>query len=186
MDLIKYVKFLEIWEKPVVTNFAHDPGKQTAFGISRVYHPNDPIWAEVDAGRTSKENLIKFGTIFYEKQAETLKKYTDYLPAKVHPFFVDAAINMGEDDAIVCWQNTLINFHYYTTVLVSADGAFGPKTKKASLGMLAYPSPVIPAMVFQQMRLSAYIEKVLKKPEKLITLGGWKNRVNSLTEIFLR
>ena len=186
MDLNKYIAFLEIWESLKVTNDPDDPGKQTAFGISRKYHPNEEIWKAVDSGKTDKETLLKFGTIFYQKQIDALQKYTSYLPARVHPFFVDAAINMGDDDAILCWQKTLMGFQHYTNSVMVADGDFGPKTKKTSLSMLSYPSPVLPAMFYQQMRLSTYIEKTVDSPKKLKYLNGWKNRVNSLTEIFLR
>ena len=181
MDFIKdYVgSFLKTWESWKITNFAHDPGGFTAFGISRIYHPNAKIFKLIDSGEKDQTKLLAAASEFYQDWFNSVKNNNlQLLPEILHIPYFDFTVNAGEDDAIACWQRTI---NYFVKDKVKVDGGFGKGTKAASQIVISLADKKDLFHVYQQNRLSIYIEKTVKDPRKIETLNGWKNRVNDLT-----
>ena len=88
----RFFEWLMDRESRTVHHNPKDPGKQTAWGISRYYHPNCPIWALVDAGKTSKEDLEPCAKEFY---LNFLFRWWYLCEGVLRPTFCDAVVNMG-------------------------------------------------------------------------------------------
>lgn len=165
----QFFEWLMKWEGKTVTNDPRDPGGQTAWGISRRYHPDWPGWALIDAGKTDEvETLV---SAFYR---ETYRTLWDAAPVRVRPVLVDTAVNMGSMYAVQLLQdgmNKLAGSEYLTV-----DGKWGPKTdyalKHAHHDGLAY------AMC--ALRMAEYNRRARKDKSKQAFLQGWLNRVSDL------
>lgn len=168
----QFFAWLMKWEGKTVHNDPRDPGGQTAWGISRRYHPDWPGWALIDAGKTDEvETLV---SAFYR---ETYRTLWDAAPVRVRPVLVDTAVNMGSMYAVQLLQdgmNKLAGSEYLTV-----DGKWGPKTdyalKHAHHDGLAY------AMC--ALRMAEYNRRARKDKTKQVFLGGWLNRVSDLMTV---
>ena len=165
----QFFEWLMRWEGKVVHNDPRDPGGQTAWGISRRYHPDWPGWALIDAGREAE--IPDLVSDFYR---ETYRSLWDSAPVRVRPVLVDTAVNMGSMYAVQLLQdgmNKLAGSEYLTV-----DGKWGPKTdyalKHAHHDGLAY------AMC--ALRMAEYNRRARKDKNKQVFLGGWMNRVSDL------
>lgn len=165
----QFFAWLMKWEGKTVHNDPRDPGGQTAWGISRRYHPDWPGWALIDEGKTNEiEPLV---SEFYR---ETYRTLWDAAPVRVRPVLVDTAVNMGSTYAVQLLQdgmNKLAGSAYLTV-----DGKRGPKTdyalKHAHHDGLAY------AMC--ALRMAEYVRRARKDKNKQVFLQGWLNRVADL------
>lgn len=79
-------------EARVVHNDPRDPGKQTAWGISRRYHPSWPGWKIIDAGKEDRATLEPLVKDFY---ANFLFRWWVLLEGPLRFAFCDAVVNMG-------------------------------------------------------------------------------------------
>ena len=96
----QFFAWLMKWEGKTVHNDPRDPGGQTAWGISRRYHPDWSGWARIDAGKTDEiEALV---SAFYR---ETYRALWDAAPVRVRPVLVDTAVNMGSMYAVQLLQD---------------------------------------------------------------------------------
>lgn len=166
-----FFEWLMKWEGKVVHNDPRDPGGQTAWGISRRYHPDWPGWALIDRGETTGLNIEMAVSNFYR---ETYRNLWDAAPVRVRPVLVDTAVNMGSMYAVQLLQdgmNKLAGSEYLTV-----DGKWGPKTdyalKHAHHDGLAY------AMC--ALRMAEYNRRARKDKAKQVFLSGWLNRVADL------
>jgi lysozyme family protein len=167
----QFFEWLMKWEGETVTNDPRDQGGQTAYGISRRYHPQWPGWALIDQGVTSGRELEDLVSAFYR---ETYAALWDGAPVRVRPVLVDTAVNMGSTYAVQLLQdgmNKLAGSEYLTV-----DGKWGPKTdyalKHAHHDGLAY------AMC--ALRMAEYNRRARKDKAKQVFLPGWLNRVADL------
>jgi lysozyme family protein len=79
-------------EGRVVHNDPRDPGGHTAWGISRRYHPNCPIWKLVDAGRVDRVTLEPLVKTFY---IQFLFRWWYLFNGPLRAVFCDSVVNMG-------------------------------------------------------------------------------------------
>lgn len=177
----KHKEFYKKWEGWKVTNDPDDPGKFTAFGISRKFHPNAKIFKLIDSGVTSIILLEEAAVEFYTEEINKTKGI-HHIPERFQFAFYDFAINSGPDDAALCWQKT-VNFFFPNSL--KEDGDFGSKTVEITRKFLTALDNPIAFLIFQENRLGIYIDKTSKNPEKIKYLKGWKNRTQDLTRIFL-
>ena len=167
----QFFAWLMKWEGKTVHNDPRDPGGQTAWGISRRYHPNWPGWALIDRGETTGLNIEMAVSNFYR---ETYRNLWDAAPVRVRPVLVDTAVNMGSTYAVQLLQdgmNKLAGSEY-----LEVDGKWGPKTdyalKHAHHDGLAY--------TMCALRMAEYNRRARKDKAKQVFLGGWLNRVSDL------
>jgi len=178
-----YVKqFLKVWEAWKITDDPRDPGRYTAFGISRRYHPDAEIFKLIDSGVRNVDVLQNSAASFYHQwylKTDTI----NYLPAILEIPFFDFVVNAGEDDAILCWQKTV---NFFKNGFLLEDGILGPTTRRISKDVASGFNTQTHLLIFQNYRLSIYIDKVSNNPEKAVFIKGWKNRVNALTRLMWR
>lgn len=167
----QFFEWLMKWEGKTITNDPRDPGGQTAWGISRRYHPDWPGWALIDRGENTGLNIEMAVSNFYR---ETYRSLWDAAPVRVRPVLVDTAVNMGSTYAVQLLQdgmNKLAGSEYLTV-----DGKWGPKTdyalKHAHHDGLAY--------TMCALRMAEYNRRARKDKNKQVFLGGWLNRVADL------
>lgn len=79
-------------EARVVHHDPKDPGGQTAWGISRRYHPDWAGWKLIDAGKTDKKTLEPFVKMFY---IEFLFRWWYLFNGPLRAVFCDSVVNMG-------------------------------------------------------------------------------------------
>ena len=168
----QFFEWLMKWEGKTITNDPRDPGGQTAWGISRRYHPDWPGWALVDAGRF--EEAVPLVSEFYR---ETYRNLWDAAPVRVRPVLVDTAVNMGSMYAVQLLQDGMNKLA--GNVYLTVDGKWGPKTdyalKHAHHDGLAY------AMC--ALRMAEYVRRARKDKTKQVFLQGWLNRVSDLLAV---
>ena len=167
----QFFNWLMIWEGKTVHNDPCDPGGQTAWGISRRYHPGWPGWKLVDAGTTSGPDLERAVSAFYRVE------YTELwakLPERVREVAVDTAVNMGHVYAVQCLQDALCRLA--GSKYVSIDGKLGPQTLEA----VRHTDKSGLAFTMCALRLAEYGRRGRKGDERRIFLDGWINRVRAL------
>ena len=179
--LDKHKDFIKQWEGWEITDDPDDPGKFTAFGISRRFHPNARIFKLIDSGEKRIEKLEEAAVEFYSGEINNTKELK-YIPERFHFAFYDFAINAGPDDAALCWQKT-VNFFFPKSL--KEDGDFGKNTIDITKKFFTALDNPIAFLIFQENRLGIYIDKTCKNPEKIKYLRGWKNRTQDLTKDFL-
>lgn len=177
----KHKNFFKKWEGWKITNDPDDPGKFTAFGISRKYQPNARIFKLIDSGEKRVEILEEAAVEFYTEEINSIKGIK-HIPERFQFAFYDFAINAGSDDAALCWQRT-VNFFFPGSL--KEDGDFGNNTINTTKKFITALDNPIAFLVFQENRLGIYIDKTSKNPEKIKYLKGWKNRTQDLTKDFL-
>jgi len=91
-EWLAFFEWLMDRESRVVHNDPRDPGGHTAWGISRRYHPNCPIWKLVDAGRVDRSTLEPLVQEFY---AEFLFRWWHLFNGPLRAVFCDSVVNMG-------------------------------------------------------------------------------------------
>ena len=69
----KHKEFYKKWEGWKITNDPDDPGKFTAFGISRKFHPNAKIFNLIDSGVKSIILLEEAAVEFYSEEINKTK-----------------------------------------------------------------------------------------------------------------
>ena len=169
-----FFDWLMQWEGRAVTTDPRDPGGQTAWGISRRYHPLWPGWSMVDDGATSGPELEGAVKAFYR---DTYGALWDGMPARVAPVLVDTAINMGSVYAVQLMQDALCRLA--GSKYVDVDGKLGPQTREA----LKRANHDGLAFTMCALRMAEYVRRARKDKDKLVFLQGWLNRVSSLMEV---
>mgnify|MGYP001769053993 CR=1 FL=1 len=170
----QFFEWLMTWESRSVTNHPSDPGGQTAWGISRRYHPNWGGWDLVDAGQTHTPDFEHWVSAFYRTQYWTL---WERFSSRLAPVVVDTAINMGEVYAIQCLQDSLNRLAGSKYVYV--DGRWGSQTSAAVRS--SDQSSV--ALSMCALRLAEYGRRGKNGDPRRVFLDGWINRVRSLMEV---
>lgn len=175
-DWKKFFEFLMAREDRSVTNDPRDPGKQTAWGISRKYHPNCDVWELVDKGITKGPEFERRVSKFYSNM---LFKYWYLFDRKLREVFCDSYVNMGLGkpndanlDAAELLQkslNLLAGSEY-----VKIDGDIGKNTKLA----LKAENHTALAYTMIALRFSEYRRRGLGK--MAWAREGWLNRVDHL------
>ena len=172
MQWSDFFNWLMAREGRVVHHDPRDPGGQTAWGISRRYHPLWAGWELIDKGR---EDLIEdLVSRFY---AATYGPLWDAAPVRVRPVVVDTAVNMGQVYAVQLMQhgmNRLAGSEY-----LDVDGKWGPKTDYA----LKHADHDGLAFAMCGLRMAEYNRRARRDANKKVFLAGWLNRVSSLMEV---
>jgi lysozyme family protein len=178
MDWDSFLDFVLDREGRSVHTDHRDPGGQTAWGISRKYHPDWPGWALVDQGESSGPQFEASVRAFYR---DLLAPFWDNLKPRIREAVCDAIVNMGEGTptdnmlgAIELLQHSMNRIAGSTWMTV--DGKFGPKTKAAVKTM----DPAALAFAFCGFRLAEYADRARKYPSKRPFLSGWLWRVQQL------
>lgn len=167
-----FFEWLMRWESKTVTFDPRDPGGQTAWGISRRYHPLWPGWALIDAGRVGEvEPLVNE---FYEQTYATLWHSA---PPRVAPVLTDTAVNMGSVYAVQLMQDSMCKLA--GTGYLPVDGKWGPLTTEA----LKHAHHDGLAFTMCAGRMAEYVRRAGKDKAKLVFLQGWLNRVSGLMEV---
>ena len=172
MNWQDFFEWLMLWEGKVVHNDPRDPGGQTAWGISRKYHPLWAGWELIDNGR---EDLIPdLVSSFY---SVTYGALWDAAPVRVRPVLVDTAVNMGQVYAVQLMQDSMCKLA--GSRYLDVDGKWGPKTTEA----LKHANHDGLAFAMCAGRMAEYNRRARRDPDKRVFLGGWLNRVSSLMEV---
>lgn len=166
-----FFSWLMVWEGRVIHNDPRDPGGQTAWGISRKYHPNWEGWTLVDAGITDIKDEV---STFY---STTYGVLWGNAPARVRPVLVDTAVNMGSTYAVQLMQDSMCKLA--GSRYLDVDGLWGPKTTEA----LKHANHDGLAFAMCAGRMAEYNRRARRDPAKRVFLGGWLNRVSSLMEV---
>ena len=91
-DWNKFFPWLMEKEGRVVHNDPRDPGQQTAWGISRRYHPNWSGWKFIDQGKTDAKTLEPLVNDFYK---DFLFRWWHLFDGPLKVVFCDTIVNMG-------------------------------------------------------------------------------------------
>ena len=166
-----FFDWLMQWEGKAVAHDPRDPGGQTAWGISRRYHPMWPGWSMVDDGATSGPELEGAVKAFYR---DTYGALWDGMPARVAPVLVDTAINMGSVYAVQLMQDSMCRLA--GSRYLPVDGKWGPLTTEA----LKHAHHDGLAFTMCAGRMAEYVRRAGKDKGKLVFLQGWLNRVRDL------
>lgn len=163
-------------EGKTVSNHKTDPGGMTAFGVSRRFWPDLPIWPIIDdlvitglyTDERAYERVEKHLRKFYKDEFWTKVSGND-LPAGIDMFMLLAAVNKGVHTTTTSLQ---------WAVRATEDGSIGPKTLEA---VSAYP----PAVVLDRLlRRCLYRYMQVSSAENRKDNGmGWINRVFDVYEI---
>jgi lysozyme family protein len=180
MNWDQFVEFVLDRESRVVHHDPRDPGGQTAWGISRKFHPGWPGWVLVDRGISSGPQFESLVRAFYR---DFLSPYWDHLPPRLREAVCDAIVNMGPGragdqvkGAVEILQHAMNRIG--GSEWVKVDGSFGPKTKAAVKTM--DPGPL--AFAVCAFRLAEYSERARRDPSARVFLAGWLRRVHLLME----
>ena len=171
MQWSEFFDWLMRWEGKVVHTDPRDPGGQTAWGISRRYHPLWAGWDLVDRGVTEGPEYEGLVSRFYH---DTYFHLWEDAPPRVAPVLVDTAVNMGSVYAVQLMQhgmNRLAGSAY-----LDVDGKWGPKTSYA----LKHADHDGLAFAMCALRMAEYVRRAGKDKAKLVFLQGWLNRVSDL------
>ena len=166
-----FFDWLMQWEGKAVAHDPRDPGGQTAWGISRRYHPMWPGWSMVDDGATSGPELEGAVKAFYR---DTYGALWDGMPARVAPVLVDTAINMGSVYAVQLMQDSMCRLA--GSRYLPVDGKWGPLTTEA----LKHAHHDGLAFTMCAGRMAEYVRRAGKDKAKQVFLQGWLNRVRDL------
>lgn len=171
-----FFKFLMDREDRSVSNDPRDPGGQTAWGISRKYHPNWMGWALVDKGITKGPEFESAVVQFY---ANLLFPWWYLMEKRLREVFCDSFVNMGlgragdnnQDAGELLQQslNLLAGSEY-----VKVDGDVGKITKLA----LSKENHTALAYTMIALRFSEYRKRGTGK--MAWAKEGWLNRVDHL------
>lgn len=104
------------------SNDPHDPGGETMYGISRVYHPGE--W---ENGRPT----IEQGYRFYWREFWNKWKCDEWDDFFVAVFFFAGAVHGGGDEVSEWYQRAYNDLRYAKNAPLKVDGVAGPKTRKA-------------------------------------------------------
>lgn len=172
MSWAQFFAWLLLWEGRKVHTTKGDAGLQTAWGISRRYHPDWRGWVLVDAGNFGPA-LEAAVTEFYW---DTYGPFWTALPARVRAAFVDTAVNMGVDYAISLTQDALN--HLVGNRWVEVDGKWGPQTMAA----MKTVDPAAVAGWMLALRAVEYARRGKEGDSRRQWLDGWMNRLRSLMD----
>ena len=171
-----FFSFLMDKEGRAVTNDPRDPGKQTAWGVSRKYHPNCDIWELVDQGITSGPEFERRISKFY---SNLLFTYLYLFGPRLREVVCDSYVNMGlgrKNDAnldagelLQKSLNLLAGSKY-----VEVDGVIGKNTKLA----LKKENHTALAYTMIALRFSEYRKR--GTGAMAWAREGWLNRVDHL------
>ncbi|MDY0188122.1 MAG: glycosyl hydrolase 108 family protein [Syntrophus sp. (in: bacteria)] len=164
-------------EGRVVHHDPRDPGEQTAWGISRKYHPNATIWKLVDKGVTDTKSLEPHVREFY---IEFLFRWWFLCNGILRYVLCDSYVNMGMGksgdvklDAGELLQQALNCLAQKKYLVV--DGDIGNNT------ILALRTENHTALAYTMITLR-WIEYRRRGTGSLSwALNGWLNRVEMLT-----
>lgn len=155
-----------------------DPGGETVFGISRVFHPNLDIWAIVDqyklknnfpSNLLQNKKLLAKVEVFYYVEFWLKVRCQEIQDDRIQLHLYDCAINCGQGTAVMMLQECLN---------VAKNGLFGSITLKA----YEESDKNNLLKMFVKKREEHYLKIVAKKPAKKVNLQGWLNRINNCTE----
>lgn len=187
-DVAKY-DFDKIYEKLIVdeggySNDPNDSGKETYKGISRNYHPNNPIWVMIDAHK-DKWDFEQFLKTSPALEQEVYKFYYNmYKRNKVHKFkefelkekLFSMIVNMGELKAIVILQksyNLLKKGNY-----LAEDGLIGNETIRHLNSFKEKDFKDL--IMFYRAELYCHYKNIVQKyPKNLRYIKGWARRAFS-------
>ena len=176
----QFINFVLDREERVVHTDKRDPGGQTAWGISRRYHPNCPVWALVDKGIEDGPEFVAAVHDFYWR---LLKFYWTSMQPRLRETFCDALVNMGPGKkgdrvhgAVELLQHSMNRLAGSSHVEV--DGVYGPQTRAAlktvDASALAY--------CMCAYRQAEYAKRAKNGSAMRWALDGWMNRVLLLME----
>lgn len=158
-----------------------DPGKQTAWGISRRFNPNWHGWSLVDRGIVSGPEFEAAVKDFYWRLC---KFYFEGMAPRLREAFCDALVNMGPGKkgdhirgAVEILQHAMNRMA--GSDFVSVDGVYGPQTRAA----LKTVDPAALAYAMCAWRLAEYGQRAREGSAMRWALDGWINRVRSLMEV---
>jgi lysozyme family protein len=98
-------------------NNVGDPGKETFWGISRVYQPTWPGWAIIDANGPNDTRLPAMVQDFYRTNFWNKNLLNQLTSAELAAQLFDAFINLGSESVII-WFEDLLG--------TEQDGVIGP------------------------------------------------------------
>ena len=185
-------KFKTAFEKTMqnegfYSNDPNDPGGETCFGISRVYHPEWRGWKLIDEyAKTDTDfpdfvrNLLRtYAEEFYEKEF-WVKCGADRVASQlIANELFDSAVNVGVREAVKFLQMSLnlLNRNETDYQDIEVDGIFGNGTL-ATLGKrLKIPGEDwYLYMSMNAVQGKYYIERCLANPGKETFYRGWLER----------
>ena len=158
-----------------------DPGGETVYGISRVYHPNLDIWAIVDEAKTKKNfpaNLLQNKQLLTKAQVFFLSEFwlkircPEIDDNRIQLHLYDCAVNCGQGTSVMFLQQCLG---------VVADGLLG------SITLNAYKNADKDELFnkFIEINKTYYYKKVQENPAKKVNLNGWLERIDRCTKYAL-
>lgn len=166
-----FFEWLMRWEGKAVHDDPRDPGGQTAWGISRRYHPLWAGWTLVDKGVTSGHEFEDLVNRFY---LSTYGVLWEDAPERVAPVLVDTAVNMGSVYAVQLMQDSMCKLA--GSRYLPVDGKWGPLTTEA----LKHAHHDGLAFTMCAGRMAEYVRRAGKDKGKLVFLQGWLSRVRDL------
>ena len=174
MQWDEFFSWLMDRESREVTDDPRDKGGQTAWGISRRYHPLWDGWGMVDSGITSGDEFEAAVSGFYR---DVYSGLWNSAPERVREVLVDTAVNMGKVYAVQLLQASMCRLA--DSNYVDIDGVLGPQTREA----LRYAHPHGLAFTMCALRMAEYNRRARRDPDKRVFLQGWLNRVTLLMEV---
>lgn len=172
----RFFQWLMDREARVVHNDPRDPGKQTAWGISRRYHPNWFGWKIIDQGKTDTKSLEPLVKDFYKN---FLFQWWYLFDGPLKAVFCDSVVNMGlgkpgdknldAGELLQMSMNCLAQKKYLVV-----DGAIGNNTIQA----LRSENHVAIAYTMIGLRLIEYRKRGVG--HMAWAREGWLNRVQLL------
>lgn len=162
-----------------------DPGAETAFGVSRRWHPEWPGWSIIDAAKGQPdfpESLRGHAGLAAEvRQLYNAVYWTPHhlgaIPSQAIAWQVfDSAVNPGSaPERAIPWLQGALNALRHGQRPLKVDGQLGPKTLAAS----ALSDPLdreTVARLLRAQRAAWYLDRATADPEQRIWIRGWIRR----------
>lgn len=169
------------------SNDPNDFGKETIFGISRVYHPGWEGWNRVNALKAlsytakqiEEDDIVGSGIEqFYRDQYWNPILGNSISDQSIANELFDCAVNMGIGRAITFLQKGLnvLNRNQKDYPNISEDGHIGPKTL-STLDIYLKKNDGYLLKVMMILRGACYIDIMEKNETQEKFAKGWLNRV---------
>lgn len=185
IDVAKF-DFDKIFDKLIVdeggySNDPEDSGGETYKGISRKFHPENPIWLIIDSHK-DQWNFEQFLNTSPELSKYVHKFYYDlYKKNKVNEFkqynlkekLFSMIVNMGESKAILILQRSF-NLLKRSNVLAQ-DGIIGNEVLRNINNLIDKDFDDL--MMFYRAELYCYYKQIIeKRPKDIKFIKGWARR----------
>lgn len=170
------------------SNRVADRGGETYAGVSRLKHPDCPIWVIIDEAKKSadfphnlkdnKELDIAVQGLYYHEYWKPFASLTNQHLAEV---LFDTAVNCGVWQTICFIQFTLNWMDDRAKDVLRVDGQLGPVTRGELMAVDANPEEA-DMLIFgvKVARANLYYELIGKHPEQMENRSGWFKRIATL------